>query len=229
MRFTSDLVVGKFFTRLNRFVAEVEIDGKTELAHIPNTGRMRELLIEGNLSGLTARNGTGRKTRFDLVMIKHNNNWVAIDSRLANTLFAEGWQGKLYSALASDFRLEKEVLYKGSRLDFKSVGPIGNTLVEVKSVNLVKEEVAMFPDAPTQRGSRHLSLLAEAKYEGMNAAVFFMVMRSDAKSFTPHKNMDKEFARQVEKALKQGVTVQAYTCRVGLDGIFLHKEIPVEL
>ena len=232
-------VVGSLIKRLNRFVAVVEVDGQTVLAHVPNSGRMQELLFPGNRVILEAHTDPGRKTPYDLILAEYGGFLVSVDSRLPNFLLAETInRGELPGF--SNIRVERrEVPYGESRLDLKLVRVQDSLTVsqfeplegyaEIKSCTLVRDGVAMFPDAPTARGARHLRELIRAHQEGYLAYVIFLVQRGDAVSFTPNEATDPEFANTLRQAFDTGVQIMAYTCQVTLEGVQILKSIPIML
>lgn len=217
---------GRFIKRLNRFVAEVEIDGEKTLAHVPNSGRMRELLFEGNIIIVEEQFKKERKTDYDLIMAEYEGFLVSIDSRLPNYLVEETInQGQLPGF--EGIKVEKrEATYGSSRLDLKLNGD-EEGYCEIKSVTLARDGVAMFPDAPTKRGARHLEELIKAYREGYRANVIFLIQRDDATSFTPNDETDPHFGQTLRKAIDVGVVPKAYTCQVSKDGVKIIKEIPV--
>ncbi|AZR72971.1 hypothetical protein BBF96_05920 [Anoxybacter fermentans] len=219
---------GRFIKRLNRFVAKVEVDGQVVKAHVPNSGRMKELLFSGNRVVLEEKSGEGRKTSYDLIMAEYDGYLVSIDSRLPNYLVEEAInKGQLpgFGGLKVERR---EVSYGDSRLDLKLTGE-KEGYCEIKSVTLVKDGIAMFPDAPTSRGARHLRELIRAQKEGFQAFIVFLVQRDDAVAFKPNDETDPEFGTALREAMASGVQVKAYTCRVSERGVEVIREIPVEI
>lgn len=204
----------RFVQRLNRFVAQVEIDGAVLEAHVPTSGRLGELLLPG--APVQVRKGTGskRKTAWDLMLVKTGDTWVSLDSRLPNYLVAQLLaEGKL-PPFAGARDIKAEYVFGESRLDFAFTDGDGQrTLVEVKSVTLVEEGLAMFPDAPTSRGARHLRELAQAVGEGYRAAVLFIVQRDDATEFAPNWRTDPAFAQALAEAEAAGVEIYAWKCK----------------
>jgi sugar fermentation stimulation protein A len=174
---------------------------------------MYELLTPGRDAWITPVNKATRKTSYDLVLVKHNEHLVSVDSRLPNVLFREALGAGLPLGIGYDI-IEAEVTHDHSRLDFRLKGPRGTLWVEVKSVNMVEEGLALFPDAPTKRGRRHLEDLADIATGSDRAAVAFVVQRSDATAFAPHRGADPAFADTLYRVARSGVTVRAYTCQV---------------
>ncbi len=225
----NNLVSGTLIKRENRFVAKVKVAGKIQFAHVPNTGRLKELMQPGAEVFLKPGLGKERKTPWDLVFVKGPNNWVAIDSRLSTTLFAEALENGDISELRGTEIEKKEIKFGNSRLDFKLRSSSGPIYVEVKSVNLVNKGTALFPDAPTLRGSRHIDELIKAQKEGARSLLFFSVQREDGEIFSPHYSMDPLFAGKVEEAIKEGVLVLAYKCKICFPLIRLKEKIEVKL
>lgn len=167
-----------------------------------------------------------RKTDYNLVLVAYAGTLVSIDARLPNDLFAEALtQGKVQGSEHEEVR--REVTRGASRLDFLLSGPGGVHWVECKSVTLVQAGVALFPDAPTLRGKRHLEELIDAVRHGEGASVAFVVQRADANCLAPHRTSDPEFAETLARALESGVNVLAYRCRVSAEEITIDAEIPV--
>ncbi|HIP87720.1 MAG TPA: DNA/RNA nuclease SfsA [Anaerolineales bacterium] len=220
-------VEGRFVRRENRFRVTVEIGGRVESAHLPNSGRLGELLVPGRRCYLVPRPSPGRRTPYDLLLVSHAGTLVSVDARLPNPLFAEAVAEGRLAAFAGVRVIEREVRRGGSRIDFRLEGAWGARWVEVKSVTLVEDGVALFPDAPTGRGRRHLEELSALVREGQRAAVVFVVQRSDAEAFAPNSRADPAFAHMLAEAQALGVEVYAYRCRVTRRALTLLDEVPV--
>lgn len=230
MVFEPPLVVGTFIRRLNRFAGRALVDGRDVPVHIPNSGRMTELLLEGAPVGLArAPEGSQRKTDYDLVLVQHGEEWVGVDSRAPTPLFLEAFAAGRLDPFRGYTEYEREVTWGESRFDVLLSGPKGPCLVETKSVNLVEDGTAMFPDAPTVRGTRHVEELVKAYEEGLQTAVVFVIQRADAQRFTPYDEADPVFGRALRSAHKAGVKLYAYTCRVTLSSMELDEGVPVVL
>lgn len=223
----AELVSGRLVARDNRFRATVCVAGREVPAHVPNSGRLRELLTPGREVWLAPAAQLGRKTAFDLALVQLPSGLVSIDARLPNALFAEAlaphWLGG-----SPEHQVAREVRLGGSRLDFLLTSPAGRCWVEVKSVTLVHEGVALFPDAPTARGARHVHELQRAAEAGEGAAVVFIIQRADATCFQPYAANDPALAAALVAAQMAGVVVRAYRCWVSTAGIRIADEIPVE-
>lgn len=221
------LVEGSFLRRENRFRATVEVAGQIVPAHVPSPGRMAELLTPRRPVWLAPLNHPPRKTLYDLLLVAHAGVLVSVDSRRPNGLVVEAIAaGRLFPGYE---QLEQEVFSGASRLDLRLAGPAGVCWVEVKSVNLVEDGLALFPDAPTVRGRRHLEELARLAQAGQRAVALFVVQREDAQAFAPHQRLDPAFAHALRQAHQAGVEVRAYGCRVTLQEIVLAEELPVEI
>lgn len=231
MRWGRDPVRGVFLSRINRFAALVEAEGQSIRAHIPNSGRLHELLVAGAESLLHSHEGPSerqRKTAFDLVCVRHGRQWVSLDARLPGVLLAEAIRDKRLQAFYAYDEVRPEVRVGSSRLDLALLAPGGEPCyVEAKSVTLVVDGRALFPDAPTARGVRHLEELARLAKAGGRAAVAFVIQREDAASFSPNDRTDPAFGYALRKAAAVGVEVYAYKCHVTEEEIAITDEIPV--
>ncbi len=227
MRIRGDLIDARFLRRLNRFAALVEVEGRETLAHVPNSGRMRELLCPGARVLLAARPGP-RKTPFDLVMAEQGSRLVSVDARLPPGLLAEALGRGLLPELGGFERLRREVRVGDSRLDLLGEGPEGPCFIETKSVTLVQEGLALFPDAPTTRGTRHLEELWRAAQRGHRAAVVFVVQREDAERLSPFEEADPTFAATL-CLVSPAVQLLAYSCHVERGEIAISRRIEVVL
>lgn len=221
-----------FISRPNRFIAHVYIDGKVETVHVKNTGRCRELLTEGCTVYLSVADNPSRKTGYDLVAVekkRHNKMPLLInmDSQIANDVAAE-WltSGNLFSLSAS---VRREVTHGNSRFDFYVEDGERKAFVEVKGVTLEHDGVAMFPDAPTERGVKHVKELAALIDKGFEAYVLFIVQMKDIRLMRPHDAMHKAFGDALREAAQKGVAVLAVDCLVTEDSIVADQQIPVVL
>lgn len=226
MRLGDDLIEGRFLRRLNRFLVEIEISNEPVLAHLPNSGRLRELLTAGAPACLNPQKTPRSKTCFDLVMVEVDGIWVSCDARLPAVLLTDALDEGHLPEFSDYESWKREVRYGGSRFDLLLTGAKGGCLVECRSVTLVEDGVALFPDAPTSRGTRHVTELATAVRSEQNAAVAFVVQRSDALSFSPNKSADPEFYSACREAGDSGVNFFAYRCRTKYGEIELADSIP---
>ena len=215
--------------RDNRFRVTIQVAGEPVAAHLPNSGRLTELLTPNRACWLAQFDDPRRKTRFDLKLVEHAGVLVSVDARLPNALFAEALAAGRLEPFRGHVSFEREVRLGESRLDFRLSGPAGARWVEVKSVTLVEGGVARFPDAPTARGARHLRELTAAVRRGQRAAAVFVVQRADARSFAPHDRADASFGVALREAADAGVGVYAWTCEVSQQAIGISRQIPVDL
>lgn len=235
--FPADLVAGTFLRRLNRFAAAVQVNGQKQHCHIPNSGRMRELLHHGTPVMLQShqhayRRGE-RKTPWELFLVKFQGEWVSVDSRLPNLLLQRMLDLELFpegSPVYGARFLRREPAYGRGRFDAELASRQGDKLlVECKSVTLVTSQVALFPDAPTERGKRHLEELAQAVQNGWQALVLFLVQRNDASCFRPNWQMDPAFSQALTRAVGRGVFVESYAFHVDVAGVASPRRLPVFL
>jgi len=223
------IVHGKLERRVNRFIAEVFIAGVKEQVHIKNTGRLKELLLPGADVLLEVSDNPQRKTTYSLIAAMKNDAWVNIDSLAPNAIVFEALQRREIAEFAELQLVKREVTYGTSRFDiyYEKEGERG--FIEVKGVTLEKNGVAMFPDAPTVRGTKHVLELIQASREGYAAAILFLVQMKGCNTFRPHAEMDPDFADAVRKASREGVQVLAYDCMVKDNELILDKPVTVEL
>ena len=229
MRFPP-LVEGRFIRRLNRFAALVDVDRREYLAHVPNSGRMGELLVPGyRVLLIPAPEGANRKTSFDLALVDTGSALSSADARLPNKLVAEALFQRRMPQFADYPVVRGEQVFGESRLDFLLDGPTGKCYVETKSVTLIEEGVGLFPDAPTIRGVKHLRSLMAAREEGHQAAVVFVIQRADAEAFAPHDVADPLLGTTLREARDAGVGIWAYRCNVTERSIELADMVPAIL
>ena len=225
---------GNFIERPNRFVAEVLIGGEVQRAHVKNTGRCRELLVPGAqvyLEDFTERMGD-RKMQYSLIGVKKGDMLVNMDSQAPNVAVKEALEsGALIPPGMGSLTLIKgEQVYGDSRLDFYIEDESGQSaFVEVKGVTLEEDGVAKFPDAPTQRGVKHIRELIKAADNGYKAYALFLIQMKGPHCFTPHDAMHKEFGNAVREAHKAGVTLLAYDCLVTENTMTLSEEVETKL
>ena len=218
---------GIFLHRPNRFIAQVEIDGQTETVHVKNTGRCRELLIPGATVYLEESSNPNRKTRFDLIAVEKGNLLINMDAQAPNQVFRE-WaeSGAFRPELAL---LRPETTWGKSRFDFYWEGGGKKGFVEVKGVTLEVEGLALFPDAPTERGIKHLEELIACRQEGYEAAVCFVIQMAGMSAFAPNERTHPAFGEALRRARDAGIEVLAYSCRVWPDRLELDAPVPVFL
>ena len=230
MKFNHPLVEARFIERLNRFAAVMELDGGRELVHIANSGRMHELFSSDNAMYLTpAPPGSNRKTAYDLTLVGVGDILVSADARAPNALLAESIQEGCLQEFTGYDSVTREVTMGDSRLDLRLFGPDGLCYIEAKSVTLVEGGIALFPDAPTARGAKHVRTLASLVKEGHRTAAVFVVQRPDASALRPDARSDPDFHHALPQAVSSGVEAHAYNCRVSLSEIRINEPIPVLL
>ena len=219
-----------FVERLNRFAMLAEVDGRRVLCHVANSGRLHELLSPENTLWLTpAPDGANRKTTHDLRLVDIGGVLVSGDARLPNHLLREAIESGGLPEFAGFDEVRSEVTYGDSRVDLVLRYKDTFCFVEAKSVTLVEDRVALFPDAPTSRGRKHVLNLCKAVNEGHRGAVVFVVQRPDADALTPNVAADPEFYDALVKAEASGVEIYAYRCRVSMEEIAITDRIPVRL
>lgn len=206
---------GRFVARLNRFVAEVEIDGRVERVHVKNTGRLGELLLPGALVILEKASDPNRKTAYDLVgVLKEGLGWVNIDSQASNRLMKE-WLESGHSAFCGITKLKPEFTYRDSRVDFYLECGERKILIEVKGCTLEREGIGYFPDAPTERGVKHLHTLQTALNEGYEAYVAFVIAMPGITEVRPNRETHPAFGAALDEVTADGVRVLHLACEVG--------------
>lgn len=205
-------VKGRFISRPNRFIAYVEIDGRETLCHVKNTGRCKELLVKGATVILEKSDNPLRKTQYDLIAVYKGKELINMDSQAPNKVVGEWIESRGY--FGKPQVIKSECAYKSSRFDFYVEAGERKIFAEVKGVTLEKDGVVMFPDAPTQRGVKHLTELADAVKNGFEAYVLFVIQMKNCKYFTPNKETHPEFAQALERVSEQGVKVIALNCKV---------------
>jgi sugar fermentation stimulation protein A len=216
---------GRFIDRPNRFIARVEREGEILICHVKNTGRCRELLVPGCRVYLEKSGNPARKTAYDLIAVQKGEKLINMDAQAPNRVFAE-WAGTFAPDL---IRLQPEVVYGQSRLDFMLQRPDGKHFVEVKGVTLESGGHVFFPDAPTERGVKHLHELIRAKEEGYRATAFFVVQMAQVQDFAPNEITHPAFGTALREARDTGVEIAAYTCCVTPSSLCIDHSIPVIL
>ncbi|NLM96227.1 MAG: DNA/RNA nuclease SfsA [Halanaerobiaceae bacterium] len=216
-----------FIKRPNRFTAHVLLDGKEEIDHVKNTGRCKEILKKGANVILERAENKNRKTKYSMITAYKNDLLINIDSQVPNQVVAEALaKGKF---LKDTVLIKREFNYGNSRFDIYFENKKGKGLIEVKGVTLEDNGVAKFPDAPTERGTRHLREMIKAVEEGYSGYIFFLIQLKGAKYFTPNHSTDPLFASTLSLARDKGVKILAYDCLISEDSIELNNKIPVRL
>lgn len=221
----NNIIKGKFIDRPNRFIANVLIDNNIEVCHVKNTGRCKELLVKGSTVYLQKSDNPNRKTKYDLIAVQKGDRLINMDSQIANYVALE-----LVPNLFDNIKFIKpEYKYGNSRFDIYVETDTDKIFIEVKGVTLENDGVVSFPDAPTERGVKHLKELQKAVTEGYRAYVLFVVQMSDVKYFEPNAKTHLEFAEELKKAKENGVVPLAYDCAVTPDSIEIRKPILIKL
>ena len=221
-----NMVPGIFIARPNRFIAHVEIHGQTEVCHVKNTGRCRELLPQGARVWCQRSDNPNRKTQYDLITVKKGDRLINMDSQAPN-IAAKEWL--LSGGLGDISDLKPEYTHGDSRFDFSFLLDGKRCFLEVKGVTLEDDGVCAFPDAPTERGVKHLKGLTRAAKEGFGAFVLFVIQMPDVKYLRPHDERDPAFGAALREAAENGVTVLAMDCGVTEDTMQLRLPVLVRL
>lgn len=214
----SNITKGTFLDRPNRFIAHVEIDGRRETVHVKNTGRCRELLLPGAEVWLTAPGTEGRKTKYDLVTVrKENGMLVNIDSQAPNAVVREWLERQGYDVIVPEYS------YGDSRIDFYLERGMEKTLMEVKGCTLEIDGIGYFPDAPTDRGVKHLRELANAVKNGYRTVIAFAIQMDGIMEVRPNIQTHPEFGSAMQEAAEAGVEILFLPCHVETDQLTIIK------
>lgn len=216
----SKIITGEFVARPNRFIAQVLIEGEKTVCHVKNTGRLGELLKKGATVYLEESNNPDRKTKYDLVAVEKDGELFNIDSYAPNLA-----AGEYLRNLYPDAKVRAEVKYGNSRFDFCVEDDNSKTFVEVKGVTLIKNGVALFPDAPTERGVKHIRELIECRKQGYGAEILFVVQTQNVDCFSANAETHKLFADTLEEACLSGVKITVVNCIVTPDEMIIDREI----
>ena len=226
MRYSQKIVPGVFHARPNRFIAHIEIDGKLEICHVKNTGRCRELLPAGAAVYCADCLSPARKTRYDLIAVQKGSRLINMDSQAPNAA-AKDWL--LSGGLGDIEKLKPETAFGDSRFDFSFYKDGRLCFLEVKGVTLETDGVCAFPDAPTQRGAKHLRELARLSQQGYGAYVLFVIQMADVTYLHPNDSTDPAFGKALREAADAGVTILAYDCHVTPNAMALRKPVDIKL
>ena len=219
-----DYVKGIFKARPNRFIAEVEVDGELEIAHVPNTGRCKELLVDDAVVWLKPSDNPNRKTKFSLHFVENKGELVSLYSQQANSIVYDAIvNGKIKELIGYSVH-QREKTVDNSRIDIYLANENEQCYVEVKGVTLIVDGEARFPDAPTERGAKHLKELIKLKKEGIRCCVFFLIQHPIGKFFRPNWENDPKFSETLNEAYDEGVEILVYRCDNQLSGIELVPE-----
>ena len=229
MKLGERIVDGIFLERPNRYLARVKIGGEEIKAHVPDPGRLPGLMIPGRQVRLVYNPGPKRKTDYSLVLVRHGSIWVSVYPVFANKLVEKELSECKLSCLSGYNNLNREVKWGKSRFDFQVNFPEVKAFIEVKSVSLVKNGEGRFPDAPTERGVKHLRELIDQKNEGLRAIVIFVSQRSDTRSITSNDEIDPLFGEWLRKACLARVELYGYNCKVTKNTVSINNQIPVNI
>ena len=221
-----NMVPGIFLERPNRFIAHVRIDGKTEVCHVKNTGRCRELLPQGAQVWCQRSDNPARKTQFDLITVRKDQRLINMDSQAPNAA-AKEWL--LAGGLGEITELRAETVHGDSRFDFSFRLDGKQCFLEVKGVTLENDGVCAFPDAPTERGVKHLKGLLQAAAEGYGAYVLFVIQMADVKYLHPNDITDPAFGKALREAADGGVRILAMDCAVTESSMDIRLPVLVKL
>ena len=225
-----DMQKAIFLERPNRFIALVAVDGQIVRAHVKNTGRCRELLVPGASVYVQHSSSPERKTAWSLIGVEKGSRLINMDSQAPNTVWAEFLD--TLPDLPGIGRIQKyrrEVRYGMSRMDFWFASEEGEGYMEVKGCTLEEDGIARFPDAPTERGTRHLHELTTAAQNGLLAAAVFIIQMENIRHFEPNSRTDPAFADALKRASEAGVQLYAYTCRVEPAALDIGDTVPIRL
>lgn len=226
----NNIIEGIFLNRPNRFVANVLINGKIEKAHVKNTGRCKELLKPNSKVFLEDNShNSNRKTKYSLISVYKKNKLVNIDSQVPNKVVYNAIKNKKIQDFNNIIDLQKEKTFLNSRFDFYYSTSTGEGYIEVKGVTLEKNNIAMFPDAPTSRGTKHVNELVQVKKKGLEANLLFLIQMKGPIKFRLNWEMDPIFSNAVYEAYLNGVNLIAYDSIITKNNIVLSKSIPIDL
>ncbi len=223
----SDIHKAVFLERPNRFIAHCTVDGMLETVHVKNTGRCRELLVPGATVYLEKSSNPNRKTAYDLVTVETPFGLVNMDAAAPNQVAGELL--RTGAILSSPTLVQPEVRFGASRLDFYAENDRQRLFVEVKGVTLRQGEWAVFPDAPTVRGAKHMGEVVQAVAQGCRAMALLIVQMGGCTAFRPNRETDPAFCRALRDARAAGVEVRAVDCRVTPNTVTANRELPVDL
>lgn len=220
------MVQGTFLSRPNRFIAHVRLNGREEVCHVKNTGRCRELLVPGAAVWCQESANPNRKTKFDLIAVQKGSRIINMDSQAPNTAAGEWLAG---GGLGKLDGLKAEVRHGDSRFDFAFSLEGKPCFLEVKGVTLEHDGICAFPDAPTDRGTKHIRGLMEAARQGFGAYILFVIQMADVQYLHPNTATDPAFSLALKEAAENGVRIIAMDCQVTPDSMTIRRAVPVRL
>jgi len=230
MKFKNKLLQGSLIKRYKRFFIDIKFNNKTITAHCPNSGSMMGLLETGNRVWFSESNDKKRKLKYTLQIIEVNKKLVGINTHLTNKIIMESLQRKKIEALKKYPEIKSEVKFsEKTRFDFLISNNTKKCFLEIKNVTLVrKNTIAEFPDSVTSRGTKHLKELINAKKKGYESYILYLIQRDDCKSFQIAKDLDREYKNTFDIALKNGVKVLCYDCKLNDEEIIINNQINYE-
>ena len=223
----SNIQRATFLRRPNRFIAHIEVDGREEVCHVKNTGRCRELLTDRATIYVEHHDNSKRKTKYSLIAVEKGDLLINMDSQAPNKVVGEWLIDK--EPFGKVKLLKPECTYGSSRFDFYLETETEKIFIEVKGVTLEEDGIVRFPDAPTERGVKHLEELCACVEAGYKAAVIFVVQMEGMQHFEPNDKTHPQFGEALRRARKAGVEVLAYECKVTPSSLEISKSIPVVL
>jgi sugar fermentation stimulation protein A len=226
MKFETPLIPGKLIKRYKRFLADVQLeDGSIVVAHCTNSGSMISCIEEGARVYLSPAKDPKRKTKYTWEMIEINNSWVGINTSIPNQLVFEAVRDQQIPQLSGYTFVKREVKFEDSRFDVYAENEKEKCFIEVKNVSMKVGDAALFPDAVTTRGRKHLETLIRVKQQGIRAVMVYIIQRMDVNAFGPARHIDPNYADSLEKAKNAGVEVIALQAKVNPMGIQIIKEL----
>ena len=231
MKFEKNIFEGIFLNRPNRFNAKVILNNEEITVHVPNTGRCKEILKEGTKVFLREELNENRKTKYDLIAAMKGDILINIDSQIPNKVVNEALKNKKIKTLHKYIKINREKTFGKSRFDFKLSTEDEEDIyyLEVKGVTLEEGGHCRFPDAPTERGARHILELIEAKKQGYGAGILFLIQLDNVRTFSPNDDTDPEFSNALRLAKESGVDIMVYNCTVEKDSIELKDKVDIIL
>ena len=230
MKFNKKLLQGTLIKRYKRFFADIKYKNETITAHCPNSGSMMGLIDKGNKIWFSASNNPERKLKYTLEIIEVKNEKVGINTFLTNKIVFEALSNKKITSLIKFKNIKREVKFSDkTRFDFLLTNDKEKCFLEVKNVTLLrKKKIAEFPDAITSRGTKHLNELCKAKKEGYQSYILYLIQRDDCDSFKIAEDIDEKYKDAFNKAIKSGVKILCYDCKLSNEEIKLNNQINYE-
>jgi len=230
MKFKNKLLQGTLVKRYKRFFVDIEYQNKTITAHCPNSGSMMGLLGVGNKVWFTETDNPKRKLKYTLQIISENKKLVGVNTHLTNKIVLEALNKKKIKKLIKFNNIKSEVKFSdNTRFDFLISNKKKKCFLEIKNVTLVRtNNIAEFPDAITSRGTKHLRELINAKKKGYESYIFYLIQRQDCKSFKIAKDIDEEYKNVFDLAIKNGVKMLCYDCKLNNEEIIINKQVHYE-